>query len=522
MDTEELMGGDEVYTSKAADEILGHKFLPLFNINRAKFPQKQRLVEDPEWLVSAATFGWPKPDEWGVALYSPEGEYKSLAKYYTTQRFAPDDWAWKYSYDYMNELWAPYVANTTVATHEEAIWAMDGTKACGPPFFEYKDTYLWLEGEGWKLKLSWENPELSWLNLWNCKVKEELRPAEKLALNKVRTFTASNKAYQYMFSRLFWRQNDAIIRGCGTKAGHTVGMSKYQAKWTELGNYLDVHPNKFDYDVATCDGEVQNHEKEDYLFFKWDNLRKEDRTEHNYRVFQRVILTELFSFVVDAYGTVWLVPCGTKSGSPDTAISTTWIVKRRFVYGYFKLMGFDRPGVYREAKQSFEENVRHLGQGDDGVFSVSDAAVENFNYVKLKELFEKCGWHLETLSVLPRDLDSVVFLSNWFRKFENWWLPVPATDKALASMAHTRKKTPAMALARAFALYQECFYSDEIRGRLALHIARLRKKYEKTQKDNEEWQLAMTALKSDSVIERLYLDPSVSDELDTDNLEGLN
>jgi hypothetical protein len=79
-----------------------------------------------------------------------------------------------------------------------------------------------------------------------------------------------------------------------------------------------------------------------------------------------------------------------------------------------------------------------------------------------------------------------------------------------------------MALARAFALYQECYYSEEIRGRLALHIARLRRKYDKTQKNNEEWQMALTMLKADAMIERLYLDPLSADQPDTDFLEDLN
>jgi len=512
----------EVHVSQTAIQIMGNNFLPIFNINRNRFRPKRRLVTDLEFDISAAAFGWEFPKDWGVAEYTPVGEYKSLNKYAVKQRFAPDGPAWAYSYDFMNELWAPQMANTRVATHEECIWAMDGTKAAGPPFYDYKTTYEWMEHYGAYLDASFKDPLNSWMNLWNCKVKEELRPTEKLEQGKVRTFTASNKAYQYMFNRLFNYQQNRIIEGCGVEAGHTVGLSKYAAHWTELGNFLDELPFKFDYDVDTCDGEVQNHEKVDYLENKWDNLRKEDRNEHNRLVFRLIVMTELFSLVVDQFGTVWLIPNGTKSGSPDTAISTTWIIKRRFVYSFFKLMGFDRPGCYREACDAYVKHVRHLGQGDDGVFSVSEEAVTKFNFTTIKKLWEEHGWHMSTLSALPRDLDSVVFLSNWFRRYEQWWIPVPATNKALASMAYTRKRTPAMALVRAFALYQECFYSDEIRERLALHIARLRKKYEKTQKNNVEWQIAMTALKSDATIERLYLDPASDDKLDTDLLSTLN
>lgn len=479
-------------------------------------------MRDPEWDISASTFGWEYPSDWGVAEYTSFGEYKSLAKYYTLQRHAPTNHAWSFSYDFMNELWAPQIANSRVATHEECVWSMDGTKSAGPPFYDHKNTYSWLEEYGPYLAASFLDPDNSWLNLWSCKVKEELRPTEKLEQGKVRTFTASNKAYQYTFNRLFNYQQKQIIQGCGVEAGHTVGLSKYAAHWTELGNYLNAFPNIFDYDVATCDGEIQNYEKDEYLENKWENLRREDRSDHNRKVFLKVKLTELFSFVVDAFGTVWLILCGTKSGSPDTAISTTWIIKRRFVYSYFLIMGFNKPGLYREGCRSFTENVRHLGQGDDGVFSVSDAVVEKFNYTTVKAVWESHGWHLETLSPMPRDLDSVVFLSNWFRPFKNWWIPVPATNKGMASMAHTRKKSPAMALVRAFALYQECYYSDPIRERLALHIARLRHKYGEALKNEEDWQIAMTALKSDSTIERLYLDPASIEELDTDLLSSLN
>lgn len=506
-----------------AQRVLGNNFLPVFNIKGSGSTVKQRLVLDPEWAVSAAEFGWDFPANWGVAKYSPEGEYKSMNKYYTLQRHPPDDHAWSHSFDYMNELWAPDVANFSAATHEEVVWSLDGTKSPGPPFNkDYSDTYAWLEEYGQWLAYAFDNYEESWLNLWSSRVKEELRPSEKLALNKVRVFAPSNKAYQYNYGRLFRNALNGIVAGCGTRSGHTIGMSKYASHWTDIGNYVDELPNKFDYDVATCDGEVQNHEKVDYLDYLWFNMRKEDRTPHNHAVFLRIKLSELFSLMVDGAGVVWLVPNGTKSGSPDTTTSTTWIVKRRFVYAYFKIMGFDGPGDYARGAQSFRENVRHMGQGDDGLFSVSDVAVTRFNYKSIKALWEKNGWHLETLSELPRDLDSVVFLSNWFRKLDRWWIPVPCSDKGMASMAHTRKRTPAMSLARAFALYQECFYSDPIRERLALHIARLRKKYEKTQKNNTDWQLAMTMLKADAMIERLYLDPSTDDQPPADFLEDLN
>lgn len=484
---------------------------------------KPRLLVDPEWSTSAAEFGWQFPDNWAVANYSAEGEALSMNKYYKLQRHAPDDLAWSYSFDFMLELWAPDIANFKTATHEEVVWSLDGTKSAGPPFNRrFRDTYAWLEAYGDVLNYSFEHPDESWLNLWHSRVKEELRPAEKIKLKKVRTFTSSNKAYQYQYGRLFRNALEGVVRGCGVRAGHTVGMSKYAGHWTEIGEYLDQFPNKFDYDVAGCDGEVQNHEKDDYLNNLWFNMRKEDRTPHNYSVFQRIKLTEIFSLVIDGAGVVWLIANGTKSGSPDTTTSTTWIIKRRFVYSFFKLMGFDKPGDYQKGKDAFFANVAHMGQGDDGVFSVSDEVVTKFNYTTIEKLWNANGWHLETLSPMPRDLDSVVFLSNWFRKYEKWWLPVPCSDKGMASMAHTRKRTPAMALARAFALYQECYYSEEIRGRLALHIARLRRKYDKTQKNNEEWQMALTMLKADAMIERLYLDPSTDDQPETDFLEDLN
>lgn len=499
--------------------------MPLWQVPRHHTTVKQRLVLDPEWSVTAAENGWSFPDSWGVAHFSKTGEYKSMIKYYVTQRHPPEDAAWSHSFDYMNELWAPDVANFRAATHSEVIWSMDGTKSPGPPFNrDYSDTYEWLEDYGDVLNHSYLYPEESWLNLWNSRVKEELRPAEKLALNKVRVFAPSNKAYQYMYGRLFRNAQQGIVQGYGPRAGHTVGMSKYAGHWTDIGNFLDELPNKFDYDVDTCDGEIQNHEKNDYLDYLWFNMASSDRTSHNHKIFLRIKMTELFSLMIDSDGVVWLVPNGTKSGSPDTTTSTTWIIKRRFVYSYFKIMGFDTPGSYAAGVMSFNKNVRHVGQGDDGAFSVSDEVVSKFNFVSIRKLWEENGWHLSTLSLMPRDLDSIVFLSNWFRRFEDkWWLPVPCTDKGMASMAHTRKRTPAMSLARAFALYQECYYAPEIRERLAVHIARLRRKYEKTQKNNEDWQLAMTMLKADAMIERLYLDPSTEqDPAAADFLEDLN
>lgn len=500
---------NRVHITKTAAVFIGNDFLPLFSITGMGFKQKTRMHEDPELATSAKEFGWPEDwfTTWKVAEYSPEGEYKSLKKYRVLQRFPPSDKEWEWSYDYMQELFAPVLGNQPAASHSDVVQSMDGTKSAGFPFvIDCQDTYDWMVKYGDKIIPVYDVTGQSWMNLWGNKVKEELRPSEKIALGKVRTFTASNKAYQYAFNRLFLNQTKAFVASGGPHYGHTVGMSKYGRNWHEAGCYLDFFPNKFDYDVDTCDGEVQNHEKTDYMFSKWDFLPIEDRTPANYNVFLHCVVTELFSIVIDAAGTAWLIPNGTKSGSPDTAMSTTWIIKRRFVYAFFKLGKFES---YEQAKAAYHEHVRHLGQGDDGAFSVSDQMVTTVNFNTVKAVFEQNGWHISTLSPIPRDLDSIVYLSNWFRKHKGYWIPEPASDKMCVSMAYTRQITPAMSLARAAALYQEGFWSEVLRKRLRLHIARLLRKYKERMEYNREWQIAVGMLKPDSEIERLYLDPSL-------------
>jgi hypothetical protein len=521
-DFKDKFDSEHIHVTRTARAILKEDFLPIFSIRGIGFKPKTRMFEDPELAISAAEFGWPKEwfQTWKIAEYTPIGEYKSIAKYNVKQRYPPGDEYWEWSYDYMAELFAPVLANVPTATHEDVVWAMDGTKSAGLPFTDCQDTYHFLLKYGCKLRESFEYPDRSFLNLWNCKVKEELRPAEKIALNKVRTFTASNKAYQYQFNRLFLNQTKAFVASGGPVYAHTIGFSKYGRNWHVIGRFLEEHPNVFDYDVDTCDGETQNHEKVDYMFSKFAYLPKVDQTDHNFCVFQRLMVTEIFSIVVDAAGTAWLIVNGTKSGSPDTAMSTTWIIKRRFVYAFFKLGKFKD---YEEAKHQYHKHVRHMGQGDDGVWSVSDECVTWFNHTTLSKVFQENGWHISTLSPTPRALDSVVFLSNWFRKEGPYWVPVPASDKMCVSMAYTRQITPAMSLVRAAALYQEGFWSELITSRLRLHIARLRKKYGDTLKGQSEWNIALHSLKGDSEIQRLYLDPNMSAvDADTDLLQELN
>lgn len=307
--------------------LLGN-FMPIYSLSGRQARQRQRTRVDPEFLISKQTFGWP--DEWfagwKMAIFSQEGEVKSMLKYRTLQRFPPKDPQWEWSYTYLDSIYRPYLFGVQDATHEEVITAMDGTKSAGPPFFDCADTYEFIEKHTELLKKlgagGFEQLRQALVNLWNSKVKEELRPAEKIDLKKVRTFTASNKAYYYVFNRVFLRQTQAFNQSFGTKTRHTVGFSPYGRKWHEIMSWIAELPNTFDGDIDKCDGEIQNHEKIDYFLWRCSFLDKFVSDEQFRLLCFDILSTELFSYVVDSNGCVWLIPNGTKSGSPDTAMST--------------------------------------------------------------------------------------------------------------------------------------------------------------------------------------------------------
>jgi len=505
-----LLQSDPIVTASTLPLI--SNFMPIYSVKGRQARQRQRTRIDPEYLVSKQMFGWPDDwfDSWKMATFTQDGEVKSMLKYRTIQRFSPKDQQWDWAYSYLDSVYRPFLFGVQDATHEEVITAMDGTKSAGPPFFSCSDTYEFLEEHTDELRKlgsgGFKQLREALVNLWNSKVKEELRPAEKIALNKVRTFTASNKAYYYIFNRVFLRQTQAFNKSFGTTTRHTVGFSAFGRKWHEIMSWLNELPNFFDGDIDRCDGEIQNHEKTDYILWRCSYLDKFTSDEEFRSLCFDILSTELFSYVVDSNGCVWLVPNGTKSGSPDTAMSTTWINQRRKVYAAFKLMGGK---TYKEAVALFEEHSRDLQQGDDFVISVSDQMVPRYNFVNIRRVYEENGWHVSTLSTIPRNIEDVTYLGSYTKRHKGYFVPYPCTDKIRCSMGWTRRIIPSMSLARAAVLLTVGYFSEPLKIALKQHIGRLIQRYGKSMRNNKEWQTAMGVLQTDLEIEQFYLDPHI-------------
>jgi hypothetical protein len=489
-------------------------FLPLYSIPRAKRRDKPRRKVDPELVITQQRYGWPnsKFASFGVAHWNSRGEVLSIMKYNNVQRFPPKDVEWEISYSMMDAMYKDImVMNSRISTDEEVVNHMEGTKSPGPPFWDFVDTYDFLEKHPIELSQCFTYWRKFVLNLWTIKVKEELRPQEKLDLKKVRTFTSCNKAHYFLWMKIFLQQTKAFNQSSSILTEHTVGFNKFARGWDRLIKHLKEQPNCFDFDVDRNDGEMQNYEIEEYHIWCCSYFPEfSDDPEFRALCFD-LLGTELFSQCVDSNGTVWLIPCGKKSGSPDTARCGTWVNQRRLRYAFCKLLGIKN---FFEARAMWKQHVRSWQQIDDGIFSVSDEIVSKFNFTTIKAFYETQGWHISTLTPIPREVEDCVYLSSFSKIVGKYYVPYPVSDKIICSLKYTKILDKCISLSRAAILYIEGYYNPEVRDTVWKHITRMIQDYDKHLRNNRDWILAKSLVQSYLGIERLYLDDSYDPQPD--------
>jgi len=86
---------------------------------------------------------------------------------------------------------------------------------------------------------------------WTNNVKEEIRSAEKMSQNKLRTFVGSPIEHVHACTQIFGDMNEKYYSTANQNQHWSfVGSTKFYRGWTKLFNRLNKHPNAFELDES--------------------------------------------------------------------------------------------------------------------------------------------------------------------------------------------------------------------------------------------------------------------------------
>jgi len=314
-------------------------------------------------------------------------------------------------------------------------------------------------------QLAGENPPAVF---WTNNVKEEIRPVEKILVNKLRTFVGGPVEHIHACTRLFGDMNDKFYRSANVGIHWSfVGGTKFYKGWQVLFKRLNKHPNAFELDESEYDASLFREAMYSMALFRWNMLSSECRTPDNKRRIWNAYVEIVDSVIVAPDGEVIHKNTGNPSGSANTIVDNTVILFMLLAYAWLTLCPEDFVSY-----QSFMENVEAALNGDDNTWTCSDLVVPWFNAEAVSKIWSSLGVTTKYGdSSAPRKLIDCSFLSTGFKKVGSCVVPFPEGEKIFASLAfHLKSKTPRWSLLRAFALRIESYWDQDTRDQLLSYI----------------------------------------------------
>jgi len=391
--------------------------------------------------------------------------FKSVSKYDKAQPQLNEK-SWAIAGEWTLQHFMRHMGGSHVLSEETCVKECDRTTSVGYPMsldFHSKGGFLdtgpkHMLADFWKMLGN--EAERPMRPIWTCSQKRELRAAEKLLENKIRTFTASPVEHSVALNRFCLDMNTKFYQTNG-KTWSFVGASKFLQGWNALFARLSVHPHAFELDESEYDSSLFARAMYGQMEIRWQMLSEEFKTPENSRRFQRLYDDIVHSVIVLENGELIQKHTGNPSGSANTIVDNTMILFRLFAYAWIELaekkFGTANAASVAAAMTSdvskrnyegdvfgsyedFMSNVAAALNGDDNTFTVSQLCVDWFNPKTIAPLWSGIGITTKTPCEEPRLLKDVQFLSQGFRyeqpdgSSSGVWLPVPDTERVLCSL----------------------------------------------------------------------------------------
>jgi hypothetical protein len=422
--------------------------------------------------------------------------FKSVSKYDKPQPQLNEE-SWELSGQWTIQHFIRHMGGSRVLSQEACVKEVDRSTSVGYPMsldFHNKGEFL-DKGPSHMLADFWnmigKSEERVMRPIWTCSQKRELRAAEKLLENKIRTFTASPVEHSVALNRFCLDMNNKFYLS-NNKTWSFVGCSKFLQGWNALFARLSKHPYAFELDESEYDSSLFARAMYGQMDIRWAMLAVEHKTPENLLRFQRLYDDIVHSVIVLENGELIQKHTGNPSGSANTIVDNTMILFRLFAYAWIELarekfgtanatsvaaaMNEDitkrnYDGVLFGSYQDFIDNVEAALNGDDNTFTVSQLCVSWFNPKSISPIWSGIGVTTKTPCEEPRALKDVQFLSQGFREEKGVWLPVPDTDRVLCSLRWGSSDDDVRwHLMRAYALRIDSWANEECRTFIQSYI----------------------------------------------------
>lgn len=506
------------------------------HVKRSVFP-KQRLILNDSLADCWKEQGWELPNTYLPSQVNVAAGYASFLKYDKAQPII-DMFHWNLSYTWLERHFHPYMAGSTVLPMDLVKREMKMDTSPGYPWnLSYATKTDFLKDERMSQVLQDFHEEITSVYptdinvIWTCSVKgDEMRPVAKILDNKLRTFTASPFEHSLNTNLYCLDMNNKFYKSAfGTWS--FVGASKFRGGWNRAGVGLDRHPSKYSLDGKEWDSSIFAAALWDQCRIRYSFLKPEFRTSASWNA-----LRNIYSMIIDAIcvldlGDLIRKFTGNPSGSANTIVDNTMILIRLMFYAWLVLSypfrkdigrkmndaerDFTDPDLYQatgeEKYYDYEDmmnNVFMLGNGDDDVFSVSDAMNSWFNARAIAGVWLSLGIITTADSLDAAVLTAIRFLSQLFVVKSGMYMPSPESEKVLGSLyAGSGIDDIRWHLMRAYALRIDSFMNDECRLKIETYINYILENYQ-DQLVGEVGTLTMNQIhkmwKSDDELTKLY------------------
>jgi hypothetical protein len=477
---------------------------------------KAREVPNTSFALYCRSKGIEPPGQYRKVQPNMAASLSSASKYDKVQPFV-DEAAFLLSGEWTKNHFKPFMGGSGVVSEELALAEMDKTTSAGYPWnLTFMNKTEFLEDPVARRVLSeyWERislPNNKIVPIWTCSQKVELRPVEKILLNKIRTFTAAPVEHTVCANRLFLDMNNRFYRNAN-RTWSVVGMSKFLRGWDNLYHRLDVHPNAFALDESEYDSSLFARIMRECGEIRYSFLAHDYRTSENLERVAQIYDAIVNSVVLLENGDLVQKHTGNPSGSSNTIVDNTICLFRLKAYAWIRRcekLGFEA------SYATFISFVEAALCGDDNTFTVSDEVVAWFNARSISEEWSLLGITTTSDNYASRKLSDVDFLSQGFRYDEKLeiWMPVPDTNKILCSvMWGSSVDDVRWHLLRACALRMDSYGNLECRKTLDEYIDFLNTRYSEQMSGsiqvgrslNIPMKLIRTVWKSDTFLDALY------------------
>jgi hypothetical protein len=474
-----------------------------------RFPMyKNKRGVDPQVKIFLDQENIEIEPSWNLPVPNQDAAYKSLSKYgKSTPLMDPEmvgklnlAWLW------MTRQFYPYMKNARVVSLSEAIQRLDMSTSSGCPFNELYVTKRelfendpniceWLE-EDWELLAVDQN----WTTIFSSSLKEELRTAEKIAENSIRTFAAGATDATIHGNRLFVDMNEKLYAS-HLQSASTVGMSPLKGNWDKLYHKLSIFDNGYALDESQYDSSLRAFLMWGCAKFRYQCLRDEDRTPANLARIQTYYRNLVNTLLLTPEGLLILKKLGNPSGSVDTVSDNTLILYWLLAYAWI----VNAPEEYNNYS-AFEDNTAKALLGDDNTWTVSDDAHVFYNAVSVIESWKPVGIITTTDSLVSRPADELDFLSAHTVFLGDIAVPLYDRNKLMQSLLFAPQKhiTPETTLQRVTNLLQIGWTDIPFRKFCNAIIDWLLEEYDHVLKDDARWIMAKAGIKTDDEYYTLF------------------